>query len=469
MSDVEPGSVRRRLREVVEFAREAEPRKPVTLRAQILDAALALIVMVAGLIRTGFFFPWAPVLIALPLAARRRYPLATFFLVTLLACATSRQATAITFVVIVFTAYSAVVHSRYRGAALLSLVPAAGLVGVVFWNAQSAIQHRNAGHFTGPLNTQPGAPRAPAFNSELVSSAPWRLAVLLVLVSLISIATVGMAVQFGDRFRRLQAEHEGATRRALEVERSRIAAEMHDLVTHNVSMMIVQAGAARQVLASSPDDARDALLAVESSGRTAMTELRQLLGLLSPVDDARTSTAPDGKSARRPAEPAAAAAGAGVAGDVDLRTEAGLRPQPGLGEVEGLVERVRATGVPVELQTAGLPHDLPAGLDLAAFRVVQEALTNVVKHAGKPRTTVTLGLDGGALVIQVSDEGAPIPAAVPAVPGGGRGLIGLRERVALFGGALDAGPRAGGGWRVQARIPVHDQIEAEQATSAVQR
>jgi signal transduction histidine kinase len=304
-----------------------------------------------------------------------------------------------------------------------------------------------------------------------VSSAPWRLAVLLVLVSLISIATVGMAVQFGDRFRRLQAEHEGATRRALEVERSRIAGEMHDLVTHNVSMMIVQAGAARQVLASSPDDAREALLAVESSGRTAMTELRQLLGLLSPVDAARTSTVPDAKSARRPATPesAAPAAGQGVAEDVELQAEADLRPQPGLGEVEGLVERVRATGVPVELQTAELPNDLPAGLDLAAFRVVQEALTNVVKHAGKPRTIVTLGLDHGLLVIEVSDEGAPIPAAVPVVPGGGRGLIGLRERVSLFGGELDAGPRAGGGWRVQARIPVNDQIEAEQATTAVQR
>jgi signal transduction histidine kinase len=283
-------------------------------------------------------------------------------------------------------------------------------------------------------------------------SAPWRLAVLLVLVSLISIATVGMAVHLGDRIRRMRAEHESATRRALEVERSRIASEMHDLVTHNVSMMIVQAGAARQVLASAPDDAREALLAVESSGRTAMTELRQLLGLLSPVHANPPST--------------------GVADCAASPAGPELRPQPGLPQLQDLVERVTATGVPVELQAADLPHDLPAGLDLAAFRVVQEALTNVVKHAGKPRTTVTLRLADGALVIEVSDDGAPIPAAVPAaVPasGGGRGLIGLRERLALFGGELDAGPGTAGGWRVQARIPVHDPSEAGQATTAVQR
>jgi signal transduction histidine kinase len=460
MSDVQPGSMRRRLREVTEFARATEPRKAVSWQALVVDTVLALVVMLVALIHTRFFYPWAAIVTALPLVARRRYPLGTFFVVLAVSLAVRNYATDMTFVAIVFAAYSAVVHSRYRGAALLSLVPAAGLIGVVFWNAPSAFHNGFAGHpgaiISGRPNPQPRPPGSPGIiGSALVSSAPWRLAVLLVLVSLISIATVGTAVHLGNRIRSMQADHEAATRRALALERSRIASEMHDLVTHNVSMMIVQAGAARQVLASSPDDARDALLAVESSGRTAMTELRQLLGLLSPVDDSRATPAP--------------AAGSGVSPAVGLQPGARLRPQPGLGEVEGLVERVRATGLPVELHTAELPAELPAGLDLAAFRVVQEALTNVVKHAGKPRTTVTMSLDHGLLVVEVSDEGAPIPAAVPAVPAGGRGLIGLRERVALFGGELDAGPRTPGGWRVQARIPVNDQIEAEQATTVVER
>jgi signal transduction histidine kinase len=485
MSDVQPGSVRRRLREVTAFARASEPRKAVSWQSLVVDTVLALVVMLIALIHLRFFYPWAAIVTALPLAARRRYPLGTFFVVLAASLAVRKYATDMTFVAIVFAAYSAVVHSRYRGAALLSLVPAAGLIGVVFWNAPSAIHDGLGGHagavIAGRLNSPPHPPGSPGIiSSALVSGAPWRLAVLLVLVSLISIATVGTAVHLGNRIRSLQADHEVATRRALELERSRIASEMHDLVTHNVSMMIVQAGAARQVLASSPDDARDALLAVESSGRTAMTELRQLLGLLSPVDanDGPGSSPPGADMPRRTVpgsgSPVAdralgsqghAADSAGAPGSA----AAVLRPQPGLGQVQGLIERVRATGVPVELDAEELPEGLPPGLDLAAFRVVQEALTNVVKHAGKPRTTVTLGLDQGVLVVEVSDEGAPIPAAVPAMPAGGRGLIGLRERVALFGGELDAGPGTSGGWRVQARIPVNDSIEAEQATAAVER
>jgi signal transduction histidine kinase len=271
----------------------------------------------------------------------------------------------------------------------------------------------------------------------LQANTQWRLSGLVVAFSLILIAVVGNAMQARDRIRRMRAEHAAATRRALDEERALIASELHDVVTHNVSVMIVQAGAARQVLAADPAEATAALLAVEASGRAAMTELRHLLGLLSPVG-----------------------IGAGpVAGPGPDGAEAGqdLSPQPGLGQLQPLVDRLTAAGLPVALEVGGAPRALPPGLDLAAYRVVQEALTNVLKHAGKPRTTVRLDYREAELVVEVADAGRPIPAAGPAssaVPGSGRGLLGLRERIALYGGELAAGPRPGGGWLVRARLPV---------------
>jgi signal transduction histidine kinase len=259
----------------------------------------------------------------------------------------------------------------------------------------------------------------------------------VVAFSLILIAVIGNAMQARDRIRRIRAEHAAATRRALDEERALIASELHDVVTHNVSVMIVQAGAARQVLTADPAEATAALLAVEASGRAAMTELRHLLGLLSPVvtgDGSATGPAPGGAEAGQD-----------------------LSPQPGLGQLQPLIDRLTAAGLPVELQVGGAPRALPPGLDLAAYRVVQEALTNVLKHAGKPSTTVWLDYREAELVVEVADTGRPIPAAGPAssaVPGSGRGLLGLRERTALYGGELDAGPRLGGGWLVRARLPV---------------
>jgi signal transduction histidine kinase len=263
--------------------------------------------------------------------------------------------------------------------------------------------------------------------------------VTLLLLGPILVAGNAMHVwrrQAGDsqaRLRRLQAEHEAATLRALELERARIASELHDVVTHNVSVMIVQAGAARQVLATAPDQATSAMLAVEASGRAAMTELRHLLGLLGP----------------------AGTADAGTSGDAAPAGEE-LQPQPGLGQLRSLVDGVAAAGLPVELHAGDFPRALPAGLDLAAFRVVQEALTNVIKHAGKPPTSVSVGYRDGDLVVAIADAGRPAAAAggaAPAIPGAGRGLLGLRERIAMYGGELEAGPQPGGGWLVRARIP----------------
>jgi signal transduction histidine kinase len=239
--------------------------------------------------------------------------------------------------------------------------------------------------------------------------------------------------QAGDsqaRLARLQTEHEAATRRALELERARIAGELHDVVTHNVSVMIVQAGAARQVLAAEPDQARSAMLAVEASGRAAMTELRHLLGLLGLSVAADQSTSGDSAPASQD-----------------------LRPQPGLGQLRPLIDGVTAAGLPVDLHIGDLPHGLPPGQDLAAFRVVQEALTNVIKHAGKTHTSVSVDYRGGDLVVAVADAGCPAADAGLAIPGAGRGLPGLRERMAVYGGELEAGPRQGGGWLVRARIP----------------
>jgi signal transduction histidine kinase len=324
-----------------------------------------------------------------PLAFRRRYPATAFGVIFAAVLVTHDHVTTITFGAVIFAAYSAVLYSRFRWAALLAVGIAAVIATAAF-----------------PDTT----PQVPARFTALLVLAP---------TAAVAVGMRGWRKRAGDSAQRLlraEAEHEAQTRRAVEAERARIAGELHDVVTHNVSVMVVQAGAARSVLDSSPDDAREALLAVEASGRTAMSELRHLLGLLAPGG-----------------------------GEEDM-----LVPQPGAARVPALVERVRAAGLSVELSVTGA-RDLPPGVDLAAYRVVQEALTNVIKHAGTSRAAVVLEYRPDDLLITVTDDGRP--ATGPGGPGG-RGLIGLRERVGLYGGELDAGPRPGGGWRVRARIPL---------------
>jgi len=431
-----------KLSQLLAFARSAEPRTVLTRRSVISDILFAAFVTAASLVAVIVtFHDGIPAALAtsVPLAARRRFPLAVFLVVVVAALVTKGHTTDVTVLAIVIAGYSATVHSRFRGAALLTLIPAGIVVAWQFWRASPA----------SPFDVVKVLPRIPEVRLINVAKTspglaglqyaigPLRVAGLLVLVSLASIAIVGAVVYASDRIRRLQSEHEAATRRALRLERTRIASELHDVVTHNVSVMIVQAGAARQVLSESPDEARAALLAVEASGRAAMTELRHLLGLLSPPAAPGTGADPD----------------SGMA-------EADLQPQPGLEQLQPLIDRVTAAGLPVELHISGGLHDLPPGLDLAAFRVVQEALTNVIKHAGQARTSVRLDRSDTDLIVDVADNGrsaqagrqVPAPPAVPS--GGGRGLIGLRERIALYGGELDAAPRPGGGWRVRARFPV---------------
>jgi signal transduction histidine kinase len=216
-----------------------------------------------------------------------------------------------------------------------------------------------------------------------------------------------------EKAERLERERGENERRAAAEEQARIARELHDVIAHNVSVMTLQAAGAREVFDADPARARDALEAIESTGRDALAELRRLLG---------------------------------VAGD----GSATLAPQPGLAHLEALVDQVRAAGLTVDLAVEGETQDVPPGVGLSVYRVIQEALTNTLRHAFASRVWVLVRRREDALEVEVLDDGAGPPVTATA---DGRGLVGMRERVALFGGDLDAGPRPEGGFRVRARFP----------------
>ncbi|MFB9180351.1 sensor histidine kinase [Dactylosporangium sucinum] len=228
-----------------------------------------------------------------------------------------------------------------------------------------------------------------------------------------------------QRAQALERGQEAATRLAVAQERARIARELHDVVSHHVSVMTIQAGAAGKVLDARPELAREALTAIEASGRETMTELRHLLGVLTPGP-----------------------------GD-DL-----LHPQPGLDQLDALVDNVRRAGQPVEVRRD--PVTLPRGTDLTAYRVVQEALTNALRHAPGARTEITIDVVDTTVHIEVRNDPAPAGTA-PASTGSGTGLVGLAERLRLYGGTLAAGPRPTGGFRVLASIPVDANLPAGSA------
>ena len=223
----------------------------------------------------------------------------------------------------------------------------------------------------------------------------------------------------------LERERESAAQGAVGAERARIARELHDIVSHNVSLMVVQAGAARRVLDAEPGQAAEALLAVEAAGRDTMTELRHLLGVLAPPADG--------------AEPGE------------------LSPQPSLSRLSPLVDRIAFAGLPVEVRISGEPRPLPSGVDLTAYRIIQEALTNALKHGDGSKAEVLVRYTDHYLRVEVVNSGPSVLAGdrpAPDDPQDGRGLLGLRQRVRVFGGDLDARRRLGGGFRVRARIPL---------------
>nr|WP_232072421.1 histidine kinase [Phytohabitans flavus] len=265
----------------------------------------------------------------------------------------------------------------------------------------------------------------------MVAMVAWLVAAVTAAVAgLLAVRLVGTRRAFAraleERGWLLERERETAARGAVDAERARIARELHDIVSHNVSLMVVQAGAARQVIDADAGEATAALRAVESAGRDTMTELRHLLGVLAPT--------------------------AGGEDEIDLA------PQPSLSQLSPLVDRIAFAGLPVEVRISGEPRPLPSGVDLTAYRIIQEALTNALKHGDGGKAEVTVRYAERYLRIEVLNTGPSVLSGgrPPSPPqrGEGRGLLGLRQRVAVFGGDLDARRRLGGGFRVRAKIPL---------------
>jgi signal transduction histidine kinase len=231
------------------------------------------------------------------------------------------------------------------------------------------------------------------------------------------------------RAERLEREREEQAQRAVSEERARIARELHDVIAHNVSVMVVQASAGEEVFDKDPGKARESLSAVASTGRAALSELRRLLGVIRAEDDHEAAPS--------------------------------YAPQPGIEHLDELVRQVRETGLKVELSVLGEPRELPEAVGLTAYRIVQEALTNTLKHAHASAAEVSVRYVADALELQVLDDGRSDPAVngnqVPPTPSPGHGLIGMRERVALFGGQLTAQRRPEQGYEVRARIPLAER------------
>jgi signal transduction histidine kinase len=222
------------------------------------------------------------------------------------------------------------------------------------------------------------------------------------------------ADELAERAHRLERERE----QAVEEERGRIARELHDVIAHSLSVIVVQAGAAERISGRRPEQTEETLRSIQQIGRQALAEMSHLVGVLRTGGE-----------------------------------EVGLEPQPGLAQLESLLDETRAWGLPVELHVEGQVHTLPPGLDLSAYRIVQEALTNARKHAGTAHVRLSLHYRANCVEIEVTDDGRGAASDL----GGGHGLIGMRERASLFGGTLEAGPRAEGGFAVRALLPLQGE------------
>ena len=330
----------------------------------------------------------------LPLAWRVRYPIATVVVITaagglLVAVAAPHQAPFEVFIGSVLASYSISAHTaggrRWLG---LGLMFGVGLPFMVAADSNGMA----SGNALAPIAWLTGAWAVGA----IIRGRRLRTAELELL-------TAELAQQ-----RDLQAQA------AVAVERGRIARELHDVVAHNVSMMVVQAGAADRVLEGDQPDVRRALAAIAGTGRETVDEMRLLLGVVRSDEGA------------------------------------GLSPQPGLGDLDQLVSNVRSAGLHVDLRVEGERSPLSPGVDLSAYRIVQEALTNVLKHTETARVEVTVRYANDAVQVEVCDDGRPREPTA----GGGNGLIGMRERVAMLGGEFRAGARRDGGFAVFARLPI---------------
>jgi signal transduction histidine kinase len=360
--------------------------RTLAARTAWLDGAIALALSAAGLSYVLRHEPGGEaalfsLLVTAPLALRRRWPLGMFAIQFVAGVSAPNDALSarVAFLAIVIGAYSVVVHGRWP---LVS-------TGVLFGTSTLIALEANVD----------------------VPIPEWATAYAI----LLPVALFGLLI------RSARSRAEAATQRAdamrtaaVAGERSRIARELHDVVSHHVSVMVIQAGAAGKVIDERPDLARGALDSIAASGREAMTELRHVLGVLAPPGD----------------DP--------------------LHPQPGIDQLGALVDKVRAAGQPVSLHCA--VTSLPRGVGVAAYRLVQEALTNALRYAPGAATAVTVSTDNGLLRVDVVDDGAPGRRTAPA--GAGSGLLGLSERIALYRGVLETGHRPGGGFRVCATIPL---------------
>jgi signal transduction histidine kinase len=238
----------------------------------------------------------------------------------------------------------------------------------------------------------------------------------------------GYYASLEDRAARLERERGAQAQIAAAAERARIARELHDVIAHNVSVMVVQADGASYALDSSPERARQALGAIASTGRQALAEMRRMLGVL------RSDDGPPG-----------------------------VVPLPGIGQLGELLDQTRASGLDVSFTVQGIPGPLPSGLALAAYRIIQESLTNTRKHGGsRASAQVLLRYCEDVLILQITDDGRGVTVA----DGAGHGLTGMRERVALYSGTLDAGPLPGGGYQVTATLPLSPGPSASPAAQA---
>lgn len=367
-------------------------------------AAVLAAVGLADVIVNSFFEPrWLAVLVTLlvflPLGVRRRFPLAVLVtvgvasLVLELALGNPTNPNQFGLVVLVawlIVAYSTGAHTQGRRHLAAMVI---GLLIAAVWVALSYALGASNG------NTVPAV---------LLAAVVWIIGRVVrrreVLVEVLD-----------DRARQLEREREEKVRALVAEERTRIARELHDVVAHSVSVMVVQAQAGPR-LGNDPQQTSATFESIESSGREALVELRRLLGILRTEDK-----------------------------------QLAVGPQPGLASLEGLLEQVRAAGLPVELRIVGEQTALPPGLDLSAYRIIQEALTNTRKHAGPAHAQVLVRYSNAAVELEIVDDRLGAPSSVN---GAGHGLIGMRERTALYGGRLEAASRPGVGYSVRAHLPL---------------
>jgi signal transduction histidine kinase len=365
-----------------------------------------------------------------PVALRRRAPVTAFGALLIMGVLLSRLSPAVPAVIFLaaaFVLYTVTVEGRRRtGGAALGLILA---VMVLLTSTGSG-----------------GRPRSDA-------------ATVFVPVALANV--IAWMTGYSVRQRRLYVVtlQEQAASSAVAEERLRIARELHDVVAHSMSVIAVQAGYGQYVIEASPDGAKDALGAIQATSRDALEEMRRMLGVLRQQDvtpgPARTGPAAPGQGPPGASGPADAS---GPAEGSPAPRQAPLAPAPGLAGLDRLVERTRGAGVRVTLEVSGPPRPAPAGVDLSAYRIIQEALTNVVRHAGTgARCVVSVGYTDSDLVIRVTDDGG-LPVALPSVSvaahGTGHGIIGMHERVHLCGGTFSAGPLPDGGFQVTAALPL---------------